>query len=75
MTTEIDLTPTERLLILSLRLEPRQTLQRLQKTTRTKTPKHLARAVRTLRMAGAVIPEIGGDGVERYSLCVASRTK
>jgi hypothetical protein len=75
MTTDIELTPTERLAILALMLEPRQSLQRLQKTTRTKTLKHLGRAVRTLRMAGAVIPEVGDDGVERYSLCVASRTK
>jgi len=42
MAMQIDLTPTERLLMLSLQFEPKQTLERLQKTTRTNTSKHLA---------------------------------
>jgi hypothetical protein len=73
MIADVDLTPTEKLTIFSLRLEPRQTLQRLQRTTRTKTLKHLGRAVRTLRLAGIVIPEVGDDGVERYCLCVTKK--
>ena len=73
MTTDIELTPTERLAILSLRLEPRQSLQRLQKTTRTRTLKHLGRAIRTLRLARIVVPEQGEDGLERYSLGVGGQ--
>lgn len=75
MTTDIDLTPTERLIILALRIKPRQSLESLQRRTRTKTLKHLARAVRTLRLAGAVILEAGDDGVERYSLYLRNRTE
>jgi len=72
MAMQIDLTPTERLLMLSLQFEPKQTLERLQKTTRTNTSKHLAGAVRTLRLARIVVPELGEDGLERYSLCVGA---
>jgi hypothetical protein len=73
--TEFDLTPTERLIILALRIKPHQRLDSLQRNTRTKTLKHLARAVRTLRMAGAVIPETDEDGVERYRLCLTKKDR
>jgi hypothetical protein len=73
MTTEIDLTPTERLIILALRIKPQQSLDSLQRNTRTKTLKHLARAVRTLRLARIVAPEVGEDGLERYCLCLTKK--
>lgn len=47
----IELTPTERLTIMSLTLTPNQTVAELQASTGTKTLKHLVRALRTLTMA------------------------
>lgn len=68
MLTVFDLTPTERLIIFSLHFESNQTVKRLRATTGTRTEKHLAHALRTLRLARAVEATTGDDGVERYSI-------
>jgi hypothetical protein len=50
----IELSPTERLITMSLALNPHQTPEQLQQSTGTKTAKHLARAIHTLRLAGLI---------------------
>lgn len=68
MTTVFVPTPTERLALMSLHIEPNQTIERLQETTGARSQKHLGRALRTLCLARAVEIEEGEDGIERFRL-------
>lgn len=68
---DLELTTTERLICLALRLTPNQTAQELQQATGTKTLKHLVRACRTLTFAGLLTRN--DDGVTpTYNLTEAS---
>ena len=68
MKTGYDLTPTQRLILLALCIEPNQTIKRLQANTGTKTERHLASALRALCIISAVEGTPGEDGSKRFSL-------
>ena len=52
------LSPTERLIVMSLSLNPNQTEAELLQSTASKTAKHLNRSLRTLQIANLVVANI-----------------
>ena len=59
----MEMTTTERLIMLALELEPNQTAAALQRRTGTKTFKHLVRTLRTLVLARILTRTMNEDGI------------
>jgi pyridoxal/pyridoxine/pyridoxamine kinase len=52
------LSPTERLIVMSLSLNPNQTEAELLRSTASKTAKHVNRSLRTLQIANLVVADV-----------------
>ena len=63
-----DLTPLERLILLQLELNPRQTAHELMGKCGAATRNHFVRTLRTLRMAGLVTVEADGTGDDKVGV-------